>query len=282
MIILLNKTGKAGLVGSALLLATAASRFTPVSPLLGDVSARADGPYTVGNLFTVGNRPVVVDQLRANVDDGSRRPQVYTLYGTAAEDPDLNDLATWSKISGVDTRPNKTGTLFCEIDAPTTATLATSGEAVVTKPAPIEHVWVVFKTHLDIGYTDRINEVLKKYRVNMMDNALKVIESSRELPAENHFSWTLAGWPLTYVLGPEQDPARRGRIEQAVRDATERTLRCQWSTPIQTEALRLFVPAADLPKSNRPDIPDGVVRVCELLLVLPDGREVAPEQALGP
>ncbi len=67
-----------------------------------------------------------------------------------------------------------------------------------------------------------------------------------------------------------------------VHDATERTLRCKWSTPVQTDALRLFVPAADLPKSTRSDIPDGVVRVCELFLVLPDGREVAPEQALGP
>jgi hypothetical protein len=67
-----------------------------------------------------------------------------------------------------------------------------------------------------------------------------------------------------------------------VHDAMEKTLRCRWPTPIQTDALRLFVPAADLPKSNRPDIPDGVVRVCELLFVLPDGREVAPEKALGP
>jgi hypothetical protein len=66
-----------------------------------------------------------------------------------------------------------------------------------------------------------------------------------------------------------------------VHDATERTLRCKWSTPIQTDALRLFVPAAELPRSTRSDIPDGVVRVCELFLVLPDGREVAPEQAVG-
>jgi hypothetical protein len=33
------------------------------------------------------------------------------------------------------------------------------------------------------------------------------------------------------------------------------------------------VPAADLPKSEQTDIPDGVVRVCELMLLLPDGTE---------
>jgi hypothetical protein len=71
------------------------------------------------------------------------------------------------------------------------------------------------------------------------------------------------------------------KLAVEVRDATERTLRCRWSTPIQTDALRLFVPAAELPRSTRSDIPDGVVRVCELLLVLQDGREVAPEQSLG-
>ena len=33
-----------------------------------------------------------------------------------------------------------------------------------------------------------------------------------------------------------------------------------------------LIPAADLPKSERADL-DGIVRVCELLLILPDGKE---------
>lgn len=88
--------------------------------------------------------------------------------------------------------------------------------------------------------------------------------------------------PLQRRMRVEYREGSQWKLAVEVRDATERTLRCRWSTPIQTDALRLLVPAADLPKSTRPDIPDGVVRVCELLLVLPDGREVAPEQALGP
>ena len=39
--------------------------------------------------------------------------------------------------------------------------------------------------------------------------------------------------------------------------------------------IRIVVPAADLPRSERPEV-DGIVRICELLLVLPDGREVSP------
>ncbi|MFI5382096.1 MAG: glycosyl hydrolase-related protein [Tepidisphaerales bacterium] len=196
-----------------------------------------------------------------DVDQGSRGPQVYTLYGSAADDPDPSNLAGWTKLAEVDTRPNTigtkwngqhgvfitdtsgklgefrrllfalqrtrsplqpnpnlTGTLFAEIDVHSAATLARAGDAVVARPVAVEDVWVVFKTHLDIGYTDRVDAVLNKYRVNMMEGALKVVEASRDLPPEKRFSWTLAGWPLAHVLGPQQDPARRARIEQAVRE----------------------------------------------------------------
>lgn len=219
-----------------------------------------------------------------DVDDGSRGPQVYALYGSAAENPDPANLTQWTKIADVDTRPNQTGekwngqhgvfirnpagelgafrrllfavqptlspkqpkaslthTLFSEIDVHTAATLAKAGDAVVAKPAPIEHVWFVFKTHLDIGYTDRIEEVLKKYRVNMMEGALKVVEASRELPAEKRFSWTLAGWPLTYVLGPEQDRDRRVRIEQAVREGAIAFHALPYTTHTETQDLEDLV-----------------------------------------
>lgn len=219
-----------------------------------------------------------------DVDAGSRGPQVYTLYGSAAENSDPFNLTLWTKIADVDTRPNKTGekwngqhgvfisdtagklgnfrrllfelhptlspkqptaslthTLFSEIDVHSTASLARAGDATVAKPANIEHVWVVFKTHLDIGYTDRIEEVLKKYRVNMMDGALKVVEASRNLPAEKRFSWTLAGWPLTHVLGPQQDPDRRTRIEQAVREGAIAFHALPFTTHTETQDLEDLV-----------------------------------------
>jgi len=63
--------------------------------------------------------------------------------------------------------------------------------------------------------------------------------------------------------------------------ATAKDLVIRWPRPVATDAIRVFVPAADLPQSTRADV-DGVVRICELLFVLPDGREVAPIAALGP
>lgn len=221
-----------------------------------------------------------------DVDQGSRGPQVFTLYGSAATKPDPANLGTWTKIADVDTRPNNTGvgwngqhgvcvsdtsgklgdfrhllfalrrtlsplqpnpnmtaTLFSEIDVHTSETLPKAGDAVAATPAsvPIEHVWVVFKTHLDIGYTDRIEAVLKKYRVNMMEDALKVIEASRALPAAQRFSWTLAGWPLSYVLGAAQDPARRTRIEQAVREGAIAFHALPFTTHTETQDLEDLV-----------------------------------------
>jgi alpha-mannosidase len=219
-----------------------------------------------------------------DVDQGSRGPQVYTLYGSAAENPDPTNLAAWTKLADVDTRPNQTGakwggqhgalitdntgklgefrhllfalqrtrsplqpsagltgTLFSEIDVHSPATLAQAGDAAVVKPSQVEHVWVVFKTHLDIGYTDTIEQVLKKYRVTMMDGALKVVEASRALPPEQRFSWTLAGWPLDHVLGPRQEPARKARIEQAVREGAITFHALPYTTHTETQDLEDLV-----------------------------------------
>ena len=96
--------------------------------------------------------------------------------------------------------------LFAQENAPLT-----------TVPSKVTDVWVVFKTHFDIGYTDLVTNVLRRYRVEMMDNALAVMEQNRNLPASERFSWTVPGWPLKHILGPLQTPDRRVRIEQAIR-----------------------------------------------------------------
>ncbi len=87
-------------------------------------------------------------------------------------------------------------------------------------PAPpkVTDVWVAFKTHFDIGYTDTIAGVLRKYRVKMMDSALGIIDQERQLPPEKRFAWIIPGWPAAHILGPQQEPARKPHIEQAVRE----------------------------------------------------------------
>ncbi len=64
-----------------------------------------------------------------------------------------------------------------------------------------------------------------------------------------------------------------------VRDAQERDILATWAEPLAAGGIRIFVPAADLPHSTRTDV-DGIVRICELSIVLPDGREIAVAEAL--
>ncbi|MBL9136411.1 MAG: hypothetical protein JNK85_11110 [Verrucomicrobiales bacterium] len=84
--------------------------------------------------------------------------------------------------------------------------------------ASVEEVVVVFKTHFDIGYTDMASNVVNRYRTTMMDGALEVVEASRDLPAEQRFVWTLAGWPMAQILKNDgfAGAARLARIQSAM------------------------------------------------------------------
>jgi hypothetical protein len=84
----------------------------------------------------------------------------------------------------------------------------------------LSQIIVVFKTHFDIGYTDMATNVVQRYRTKMIDQALEVVDQNRNLPPEQQFAWTLAGWPLYKILQdwPGQSAQRKERIEQAVKE----------------------------------------------------------------
>jgi len=52
----------------------------------------------------------------------------------------------------------------------------------------------------------------------MMDHTLRGIERNKSQPKEHQFVWTIPGWPMGQLLWPGQDPKRKKRIEQAIRD----------------------------------------------------------------
>ncbi|MEO5715161.1 MAG: hypothetical protein ABIT37_16905 [Luteolibacter sp.] len=190
-------------------------------------------------------------------DQGARGPQVYTLSGsndrqgwTTIADVDTRPNKNgdgWGGKHGAsitdstgklgdfrylkfDVQPTYspkqgnvlwTNTLFNEIDVHTATTLAKAGDATTAEPVKVTDVWVVFKTHFDLGFTDQAENVFERYRVEMMDKALGAMDQNRTLPANQRFTWTVPGWPLdAQILGPKQDPARKARIEQAVKEGT--------------------------------------------------------------
>lgn len=190
-------------------------------------------------------------------DQGARAPQVYTLSGSADQATwvKLAGVDTRSNTTGdawagkhgasvTDTsgklgdfrflkleiqptrspkQPNTvwTNTLFAEIDVHTAATLSKAGDAAIAGPVKVTDIWVVTKTHFDLGFTDQAENVFDRYRVEMMEKSLAVMDENRALPANKRFTWTVPGWPLSEViLGPKQDPARKARIEQAIREGS--------------------------------------------------------------
>lgn len=68
------------------------------------------------------------------------------------------------------------------------------------KPAPgVTDIWVVFKTHCDLGYTDSAENINTKYREPMMDNAIRLIEADRAKPADERFKWSIAAEQIAFL-----------------------------------------------------------------------------------
>ena len=75
----------------------------------------------------------------------------------------------------------------------------------------IKNVFLIFKTHLDIGFTDYAENVKEKYLTQYIPNA---IATARQLQGtDTPFVWTVGSWLIREAL--KQDD---GTLEQAIRD----------------------------------------------------------------
>lgn len=75
---------------------------------------------------------------------------------------------------------------------------------------------VVFKTHLDIGFTDLAKEVVAQYLADFIPRALKIGE---EIP--DQFVWTTGSWLIHFYLNhPEVAESDKKRMVQAIKRGT--------------------------------------------------------------
>ncbi|MBP1043478.1 DUF5054 domain-containing protein [Vagococcus sp. BWB3-3] len=75
---------------------------------------------------------------------------------------------------------------------------------------------VVFKTHLDIGFTDLAKEVVKQYLTDFIPRALQIGE---EVP--DQFVWTTGSWLIHFYLNhPEVAEADKERMAAAIKRGT--------------------------------------------------------------
>lgn len=83
-----------------------------------------------------------------------------------------------------------------------------------SSPSPaIREVGVVFKTHLDIGFTDLAANIVRRYLADFIPSALAFAKATRDRP--NRFVWTTGSW-LTHRYLEDAPAAGRRAMEEAI------------------------------------------------------------------
>lgn len=78
---------------------------------------------------------------------------------------------------------------------------------------PVREVSVIFKTHLDIGFTDLATNVVQRYVEDFIPGALRLAGETRHQP--ERFVWTTGSWLIFHFL--EKAPrAVRKQMEEAI------------------------------------------------------------------
>ncbi len=73
--------------------------------------------------------------------------------------------------------------------------------ALAQAPNPeVKKVHIIFKTHLDIGFTDLSSKVEQKYIDEFIPKALAVAEELRKIGAEERYVWTTGAWLVDAYL----------------------------------------------------------------------------------
>ncbi len=79
----------------------------------------------------------------------------------------------------------------------------------------IQRVHIVFKTHLDIGFTDLAREVVARYFECYIPRAIALAAELEQAGGPERFCWTTGSW-LIYEYLEQAGPAERMRMEAAI------------------------------------------------------------------
>ncbi len=104
------------------------------------------------------------------------------------------------------------------------------GLPAVTDPSTVKRVLVMFKCHLDVGFTDTQAGVMRKYFDEYFPRAMQVAAAMRQSGADRYV-WTTGSWLLYEYLEQAASDERR-RVEQAVAagDLAWHALPFSWET----------------------------------------------------
>ena len=141
-------------------------------------------------------------------------------------------------------------------------------------PLKVTKVHVIFKTHLDIGFTDLAENVINKYLNMFIPSAIKLAGETREQHGEKRFKWTTGSW-LIYTFLEKADSTNRKKMEQAIEAGDI----CWHALPftMHSEALEPSVFEAGLQLSKRLDKRFGKTTISGKMTDVPGHtRSIAP------
>ncbi len=95
--------------------------------------------------------------------------------------------------------------------------LGLSLPSAAQEPDPrVKKVHAIFKTHLDIGFTELSSKVEQRYIDEFIPKAIAVAEQLRREGADERYVWTTGSWLIdAYLRQAAPDAARR--LEEAIR-----------------------------------------------------------------
>jgi len=101
----------------------------------------------------------------------------------------------------------------------------------------VERVLVMFKCHLDVGFTDTQAHVMRKYFDQYYPQAMQVAAAMRQ-SGEDRYVWTTGSW-LLYEYLEQATPEQRRRMDQAVAagDVAWHALPFTWQTEMLDRSL---------------------------------------------
>lgn len=82
----------------------------------------------------------------------------------------------------------------------------------------LKKVFVVFKTHFDIGYTHLAKELLEWYGSTMIKDVAEVCKATSNLPEGRKYVWTVPSWPLTKTVSGIKEPGFKEQIEKLIEE----------------------------------------------------------------
>jgi hypothetical protein len=99
----------------------------------------------------------------------------------------------------------------------TTALPGIAGAAFNPEPVAgaIEKVYLIFKTHLDIGFTNLAEKVIQTYMNDFIPRAIELARETREKDPAHRFVWTTGSW-LIYHFLEKADRSMQIRMEKAI------------------------------------------------------------------